>query len=174
MESSNVVRIAPYKYVHILDCNTNTQRIQVGPDTLIRRDHEQLVAGPLDMVRLQPRSYITILNPAKRDKDGNASRTPFDEVEVNFGDIEIRKYEDFKDPFPLYPYEVIKTKQTKYKTVAQNEALVIEVERPYIDETTKEERFCEDKWLFVGPGTYIPRIEERIYDAIKAKIIKPN
>ena len=93
-------------------------RIQIGPDTLIRLDHETLVAGPLDMIRLQPRSYITITNPVQKDSVGNIVRTDFGEVKVVFGEVEIRKYEDNKEPFPLYPYEVVSKKATQYTTVA--------------------------------------------------------
>jgi major vault protein len=105
MAESNVIRIAPYKYVHIHDNNLNYTRVQVGPDTIVKQDHETLTEGPLDMIRLKPRSNITINNPIIIGKDGKPEIADSGEVKVNFGESEIRKYEDYKDPFPLYPYE---------------------------------------------------------------------
>ena len=43
-----------------------------------------------------------------------------------------------------------------------------------MDDASKEERFIGDMYLFVGPGTYIPRTEENIKKQIKSRIIKPN
>lgn len=31
-----------------------------------------------------------------------------------------------------------------------------------------------DEWLFEGPGTYIPRIEVKVAEELKAQVIKPN
>lgn len=36
------------------------------------------------------------------------------------------------------------------------------------------ERFIGDEYLFKGPGTYIPRIEETIKTRIEAIIVLPN
>ena len=39
--------------------------------------------------------------------------------------------------------------------------------RPFVDERSKEERFVNDEYLFVGgAGFYIPRIEEEIVKEI--------
>jgi major vault protein len=37
-----------------------------------------------------------------------------------------------------------------------------------------EPRTAGDEWLFVGPGTYIPKVEVAIVEVVKATIIKPN
>lgn len=36
------------------------------------------------------------------------------------------------------------------------------------------ERFIDDEYLFRGPGTYEPRIEEEIKERIQAQIVLPN
>lgn len=36
-----VIRIPPYHYVHVLDLNSNVTRVEVGPHTYIRQDHER-------------------------------------------------------------------------------------------------------------------------------------
>ena len=46
--------------------------------------------------------------------------------------------------------------------------------RPFIEEKTKEERFINDEYLFYGPATYIPRIEEEVVREIKATVIQQN
>jgi major vault protein len=91
-----------------------------------------------------------------------------------FGEIEVRTQEQYPEPFPLYPYEEISQEAAPYKTVNQNCALLLRVVRPYVDKATKTERFIGDEFLFEGPQTYIPRIEEEVVREIKASVIKPN
>ncbi|XP_009467086.1 PREDICTED: major vault protein, partial [Nipponia nippon] len=38
-----VIRIPPYHYVHVLDLNSNVTRVEVGPQTYVRQDHERWV-----------------------------------------------------------------------------------------------------------------------------------
>ena len=57
--TENIIRIPPTKYIHVLDNNSNVSRLEVGPATYIRKEHEKIVAGPLDMVRLPPRYSST-------------------------------------------------------------------------------------------------------------------
>ena len=47
--------------------------------------------------------------------------------------------------------------------------------RPFKDARSDNvERFIEDEYLFKGPGTYEPRIEEEIKRRIEAIIVLPN
>lgn len=56
-----------------------------------------------------------------------------------------------------------------------NEALILKAVKPFVDERDgDEERFIDDEYLFKGPGTYEPRIEEEIKKRIEALIILPN
>lgn len=56
-----------------------------------------------------------------------------------------------------------------------NEALILKAVRPFYDDRQGEaQRFIEDEYLFKGPGTYEPRIEEEIKLRIEAKIVLPN
>jgi len=68
----------------------------------------------------------------------------FGEAKVRFGEIEIRLQEDFPEPFPLYPYELIEQKAQAFKTVPQNTALLLKAIRPFKDERSGLERFSED------------------------------
>ena len=41
----SLYRIPPYHYIHVLDQNTNTTTIQIGPKTYIRQDNERLTVA---------------------------------------------------------------------------------------------------------------------------------
>jgi major vault protein len=56
-----------------------------------------------------------------------------------------------------------------------NEALVLRAVRPFTDTRHGDvERFIDDEYLFKGPGTYEPRIDEEIKQRIEAVIVLPN
>lgn len=62
MTDKNLIRIPPFHYIHILDRNSNVTRLEVGPQTFIRQDHEKFVTGdkPLKMIILPPRSVFLL------------------------------------------------------------------------------------------------------------------
>ena len=102
MAQSAVTRIKPLHYVHVLDNNTNITRVEVGPQTFTRQDHEKIVTEPTPMIMIPPRNYCVIKNPIVRDaKDQpvldkhNNYKLKHDEEEIRFA----------QDPFPLYPGE---------------------------------------------------------------------
>jgi major vault protein len=41
-KDDSLYRIPPYFYLHVLDQNTNVTRLEIGPKTYIRQDHERL------------------------------------------------------------------------------------------------------------------------------------
>ncbi len=78
---ANSLKLAPYYYIHVLDKNSSETRLEVGPQTFIRQDNEEVVTkDPLKMVILPFRHYCKIENPVrylwlkfqvKRDEKGN-------------------------------------------------------------------------------------------------------
>jgi hypothetical protein len=40
------VRIPPYHFLHVLDQNLNVTRVELGPKTFVRQDHEKVLLGP--------------------------------------------------------------------------------------------------------------------------------
>ena len=47
--------------------------------------------------------------------------------------------------------------------------------RPFVDKRDGDkERFINDEYLFKGPGTYEPRIDEEIKKKIEAIVVLPN
>lgn len=62
-----------------------------------------------------------------------------------------------------------------FSFLKDNEALVLRALRPFIDERDgKKERFVEDEYLFKGPATYIPRVEESIMNKVESYTVLPN
>mmetsp|Transcript_29109 Transcript_29109/g.26514 ORF Transcript_29109/g.26514 Transcript_29109/m.26514 type:complete len:123 (+) Transcript_29109:64-432(+) len=122
MAQKNSVRIPPYHYIHVLDRNSNVTRLEEGPQTFIRQDHEKFVSSdtPLKMATLPPRHYCEISDPIIRGKDGNPTYDQYGAININHGEVEIRFHEDYTEPFPLYPGESMKLKPTPLLVVKEN------------------------------------------------------
>jgi major vault protein len=171
MSGESVIRIKPQFYIHVLDNNTNVTRVIVGPRTFTRQDHEKIVAGPEAMVTVPPRNYCRISNPVIRDpKTGEPLLDQFKQYRIRHGDEEIRFAQD---PFPLFPGEQLKEKPQPLAVVAVNNALRLRALRDFVDEKGVK-RVAGDEWLFRGPATYTPRIEESVAEKVTAMIIKDN
>eukprot|EP01112_Ceratiomyxa_fruticulosa_P014613 TRINITY_DN4201_c0_g1_i2.p1 TRINITY_DN4201_c0_g1~~TRINITY_DN4201_c0_g1_i2.p1 ORF type:complete len:836 (-),score=252.73 TRINITY_DN4201_c0_g1_i2:463-2970(-) len=171
MSDQSVIRIKPYFFIHVLDNNTNVTRVEVGPKTLTRQDHEKVVLGPDPMVMVPPRHYCVIANPVVCDDDGAPVTDEHGQYKLRHGDEEIR-FE--QDPFPLYPGEKLFGKVSPLQVVAPNSALRLRCIRDFDDTEAKVKRVAGDEWLFEGPGTYKPRVEVQVVEITRASIIKPN
>lgn len=128
-EDRNIFRIPPYYYLHVLDQNSNVTRVVEGPLTFIRQDNEKVVFGPEKMVTVPPRNYCIVENPVLRDKDG---KVVYDELIVSSGkevvrQVKLRHAEQeirlARDPFPLFPGEVLKKDVTSLTVVPADTAL---------------------------------------------------
>jgi major vault protein len=161
----NVIRIKPYHYIHVLDNNSNVTRVEVGPNTYTRQEHEKIVFGPESMVMIPPRHYCIISNPVTKDGKGAPVFDGHHNVKVRFGDEEIR-FE--QEPFPLYPGEAILGKVTALQVVGPDAALRLRAIRDF------EDKVAGDEWLFRGPATYKPRVEVQVVEIIRSTIVKPN
>lgn len=97
---SPLYRIPPFYYIHVLDQNTSLARLEIGPKTFFRQDNETITVGPEKMITLPPRHYCIVENPAVIDEAGR--------VKLSHANIEIRLETNHKEPFPLYPGEVLR------------------------------------------------------------------
>jgi len=70
-------------------------RLIVGPQLLVLKDHEKIVLGPNKMIKISPRTYCIIRNPAVRDANKEVVFTSFGEPQIRFGELEIRTHEDW-------------------------------------------------------------------------------
>jgi len=169
MSESSVIRIKPYFSIHVLDNNTNVTRVEVGPQTFTRQDHEKVVAGPDPMVMIPPRHYCIVANPVIRNAKGELEKDKSGQHKLRHGDEEIR-FE--QEPFPLWPGESLVGKVSPLQVVAPNTALRLKAIRDFADE--KRKFVAGDEWLFEGPGTYHPRVEVQVVEITRAVVVKPN
>ncbi|KAF4316105.1 hypothetical protein G195_009895 [Phytophthora kernoviae 00238/432] len=163
-----VIRLPPYKYVHVLDTNSNVSRVLAGPLTYTRQEHEHVMTVPQDMIVLPAQHYVEVRNPVVRSDDGKIIRDAFDQAKLKHGEIEFRIFDKYPEPFPLYPGEEQVGSISELRVVPVDTALRIRVSR-------KIDKYAAgDEWLFVGPATYYPRVEEEIVAVVQAIVIKKN
>jgi len=167
----SMFRIPPHHYLHVLDQTTNVTRLEIGPQTFVKRDNELAVGfNPEKMVVVPPRHFCVITNPVMRDENQQVLFDTLGQARLQHAEDEVRLQQP---PFPLYPGEEIKVKVTLLTVVSALTALRLKVSRDFIDKDNQQRR-AGDEMLFEGPGTYIPRKEVEVVGKQAAIIIKPN
>jgi len=170
----SVIRIKPYFYIHVIDNNSNVTRVEIGPQTFTRQEHEKVVLGPEEMIKIPPRTYVVISNPAVRDeKTREPIVDPTGSIKLRYGDEEIRFEDTMAEPFPLYPGEILSGKISPLPLVAPNSAIKLRAIRDCVD-STKTKRKAGDEWIFEGPNTYYPQVSVQVVENLLATIIKEN
>jgi len=86
----NIVRIPPHNYLHVLDQNTNVTRVEIGPRTFVRQDHEKVILGPAKMVVIPPRQYCIIENPVIMDENNLPVLDDLKQIKLRHADREVR------------------------------------------------------------------------------------
>ncbi|KDO25212.1 hypothetical protein SPRG_09465 [Saprolegnia parasitica CBS 223.65] len=167
-EGARVIRLPPYQYLHVLDTNCNVTRVLSGPQTYTRQDHEKIVSGPSLMVIVPPQSYVVIENPVVRSDEGTVVVDAYGQAKLSHGEREIRVAAQYPDPFPLYAGEVLVGAVQKLTVLDINSALRVRANRDFGGHA------AGDEWLFLGPATYIPRVEEDVVGSMKASVIQKN
>eukprot|EP00049_Salpingoeca_infusionum_P023380 m.11789 g.11789 ORF g.11789 m.11789 type:complete len:870 (+) comp5769_c0_seq1:425-3034(+) len=163
---NSIFRLAPYHYLHVLNQTSNITRVVVGPQTFIRQDNETVVLKPTRMITIPARHFCAISNPIQCDEDGNVQyEGDTEQVMLRHGEVEIRTA---REPFPLYPGELLLHAVSPLKVVPADCALRLRCLRDFDD------KVAGDEWLFIGPGTYTPRVEEEAIAEIKAIVVAPN
>ncbi|XP_063178337.1 major vault protein-like [Chroicocephalus ridibundus] len=165
-----VIRIPPYHYVHVLDLNSNVTRVEVGPHTYIRQDHERVVFVPRCMVMVLRWHYCVVLNPMARGPTGAVVINGAGQACLWHADLDIHLAQE---PFPLYPGEEIKQDITPLQMVLADTALRLRALLDFTDEDGKK-FLAGDEWLFEGPNTYIPRKEVEVAETLQATVIGHN
>ena len=165
--SGSLYRLQPYAYLHVHDQTSNVTRVEVGPQTFIRKDNEKVLQPPTKMVLVPPRHYCVVRNPVVTDPDsgGEVQRDALGQAKLQHGDTEVRLSQD---PFPRYPGEEIEVKVTPLTVVPAQSALRLRVTRDF------EARTAGEEFLYEGPGTYIPRKEVEVLSTEHAVIVMPN
>jgi len=167
---SQVIRLKPFHYIHVLDNNTNVTSVEVGPATYTVQDHQTVVLQPTPMIIVPPRNYCIISNPVVRDEKGRVVTENGGTAKLRHGDEEIR-YEG--EPFGLYPGEKLFGKVSPLQVVAPLTAIKLRAIRDFTDDEGVG-RVAGDEWLFHGPGTYFPKVEVQAVEIVRSTVIKPN
>jgi len=104
----SLVRIPPYHYLHVLDQNSNVTRLEIGPKTFVRQDHEKVLVGPAKNIIIPPRQYCIIENPVVVDEEGKVVFDEAGQAKLRHADREIRLSQvslfllvPFPFPFPV-------------------------------------------------------------------------
>jgi major vault protein len=63
-----------------LDQTSNVTRVEIGPQTFIRKDNEKVILAPTKMVIVPPGNYCCVTNPAKKDKNGEPVKDTLNQV----------------------------------------------------------------------------------------------
>merc|ERR1712038_470465 len=93
----SVFRIPPYHYMHVLDQTSNVTRVELGPNTFVRKDNEKVLLPPTKMIVVPSRHYRVIANPVKRDGNGEPLIDRLGQVVLRHAETEVRLSQD---PFP--------------------------------------------------------------------------
>ncbi|NXX97715.1 MVP protein, partial [Centropus bengalensis] len=165
-----VIRIPPYHYVHVLDLNSNVTRVETGPHTYIRQDHERVLFPPRRMVTVPPRHFCAVRNPVARGAAGAALLDGAGQARLRHADLEIRLAQE---PFPLFPGEELHQDVTPLQVVLADTALRLRALLDFTDDDGNK-FVAGDEWLFEGPGTYIPRKEVEVVETLQATVIGHN
>lgn len=167
------IKLEPYTYIHILDLNTNLTRLEEGPKTLYRMDHEEIVLPSTKMIKLAPKSCVIIKNPVVLDEKKRPVSNNDGTLKNLFGELQVKTSEEFPDPFPLYPSEELDGDIRKYTVVGKDEALLIKVLRDHTD-SSGTKRLAGEHFQIRGPITYVNKVEEKQVKVIKSVTITKN
>ncbi|KAJ0409674.1 hypothetical protein P43SY_008546 [Pythium insidiosum] len=111
---------------------------------------------------------INAMSSLTRKSSGNIVRDQYQQAKLRHGEVEFRIFDQFPDPFPLYPGELQAGSIKKLRVVPVDSALKVRATRKF------DKFVAGDEWLFIGPATYVPRVEEEIVAEVNAIIIKKN
>ena len=60
---SQVYRVPPYYYLHVLDQSTNVTRLEIGPITFVRKDNEQVNKDKFSSFKIDDKNSLGALGP---------------------------------------------------------------------------------------------------------------
>jgi major vault protein len=102
--------------------------------------------------------------------------TQWGEVKLKWGQFEIRTYDEYPKPFPLYPGEEVYGSIEKYTYVNASSGLHLVAVEDFTDTVKGKpvKRVAGEEWSIDGPFTYVPRTEVEVVKTINGIVIKQN
>eukprot|EP00048_Salpingoeca_helianthica_P015838 m.228868 g.228868 ORF g.228868 m.228868 type:complete len:835 (-) comp17618_c0_seq1:36-2540(-) len=159
---AKIVHLNPLEFTHVLDGNTNTTRLEVGPKSLMLNDNEVTTLAPQKFIVVPPRSYCCIRDPVKP----GATHTKF---ALRLGHEEFRLH---GEPFPLFPGETLVGAIRPLPVVPAEHALHLRCEA---DVTfAGVEHKAGEEWLLSGPCLFVPQPFVSVVASIAPTIIPPG
>ncbi|KAG5465483.1 hypothetical protein CUR178_00188 [Leishmania enriettii] len=179
--TETLLRLGPQEYAHLTNLNTNTTELIVGPLNRPVASHESIALPPTKFVIVAPTQYCLVANPHRTCVDPATGvvqpvRDAYGQVQVRSGEEEYRWH---VLPFPLYPEEAV-VKIEDLKVLSARTALQIQVLAAYSvpadcagdSSSSSGHRQAGERYLFCGPGTYYPRVEERVEREVPAYTVE--
>ncbi len=83
-------------------------RLEIGPKTFFKQDNETISVGPEKMISIPPRHYCIVENPIMKNETGEVQFDENGQVRLSHANLDIRLDKDYKDPFQLYPGEILR------------------------------------------------------------------
>lgn len=170
----DIIKIPLKNYIHVRDTSTNVTTLIEGPKNYALQSNEVIALTVSSFIQLRNNTFVKILNPIRKNEKGEVLYESFGQAKLKWGDEEIRTSIDYKDPFPLYPGEMLKGQVTSFEMINSNEQAKLQAVRPYYDELKKKKRNPGDIWMIRGPISLVPKIEFVVLEKIKATINKNN
>jgi major vault protein len=191
--ADGLLRLSPFYYAHVTNDNTNTTELVLGPATRPIASHETITQPPTSFVILSPTQFCLIANPHRTAV--NAVTGAVEPVRDAYGQVQVRSGEEeyrwHVDPFPLYPEERV-VRVEEFRVLSATEALQVVALAAY--EVQPRDTKCPsatsaslppspssalsvtrreagERFLFYGPGTYYPRVEERVEHLVTGVVV---
>lgn len=120
---------------------------------------------PQNFIILRQNTYAVIADPIAEKK--NPKTDKHGSIIVRHGEQEIRTEDEYPEPFPLYPGEILK-KIDNLTIIPRDCALKIKANKYFETNGGEVKHEAGDEWLIYGPTIYTPRIEED-----KGQLIQP-
>ncbi|KAF8568037.1 hypothetical protein P879_08422 [Paragonimus westermani] len=147
MTLQNITSIPPHHYVHVLDLNSNTQNLVLGPRSYVCKEHERFACEPRKMISLLPMEYCVIENPVVAE-NGVPLVDQNGQVKLRLGE---KDYRFHQEPFALYPNEELCGEVEPLPVVLADSALRLRALCDHTESDGTKRQTC-DEWLFEGPG----------------------
>ncbi|KPI87757.1 putative major vault protein [Leptomonas seymouri] len=182
-----LLRLPPFHYTHLTNENNNTTELIIGPVTRPIASHETIVLPPTSFVTLSPTQFCLIANPHRSAVNPITGamepvRDAYGQVQVQSGEEEYRWH---VAPFPLYPEErLVRVEELRVLSATQALQIVALATYDVLPRVTGpslssppswapsvKRREAGERFLFYGPGTYYPRVEERVEEVVSGLVV---
>eukprot|EP00047_Mylnosiga_fluctuans_P004354 m.234036 g.234036 ORF g.234036 m.234036 type:complete len:863 (+) comp12604_c0_seq1:42-2630(+) len=156
----NVIHLGPYQYVHVLDQSKYTERVEVGPKTLVLAGNESIIGGVKQFIVVRPRHYVCIRNPVIKEI------SDYRNFKLRFGHHEYRFH---GEPFPLYPGEELGSSPQPLQSAQPEQAIRLRAEDDVVFHGTP--RKAGEEFLLLGPCLFEPQPFVEFVEIVKPIIV---